>query len=73
MKKRLLYLLPIMAMVLAGCGKDKNKTNEPEQQQSSDDQGGEQGGEKGGEQAPKKDFTGLSFCPFLRLKYCRMA
>ena len=61
MKKRLLYLLPIMAMVLAGCGKDKNKNNEPEQQQPSDDQSGEQGGEKGGEQAPKKDFTGLSF------------
>lgn len=56
-KIRLLYLLPIAAMVFAGCEKkNKNKNNEPEQQQPS----GDQGGEGGDQQQQKQDFAGLS-------------
>ena len=52
-KIKLLYLLPIAAMVFAGC-ELKNKNTEPEQQE----QGGEQGGEQ--QQQQPVDFVGLA-------------
>ncbi len=64
-KIRLLYLLPIAAMVFASCEKkNKNKNNEPEQQQPSGDQDGDQSGEQGGEGGEQQqqaiDFVGLT-------------
>ena len=54
MKKiKLLYLLPLAAMVLSGCENPfkKKQNTEPEQQQSGDQSGGDQGGGGGQQQS----------------------
>ena len=62
--RKILTLLPLMGLVLAGCSFEdlmfwKKKNNEPEQQQKDDgkDQGGDQGGEQGGEQQKEASIT----------------
>ena len=78
MKKRVLCLVPFMAMILSGCSFDinslmfwKNKNVEPEQQEqksAEEEEEEKQEGEQKEEQTQKKDFTDLYF-PSVTLTY----
>ena len=75
MKKRILYLFPLIAMVLSGCNFDfnkfafwENKNVEPDQQEQQEDEEEKKEEDENQEQTQKKNFDNLYF-PSVTMTY----